>query len=199
MKQKFYTLKIALIIAAAIFTNQVNAQVSGTVFRDMNSNGIQDGTNPAEPGEYGVTVKAYNASNTLLATVSTDAAGYYSFTAGQTPSGTAIRLTFTATAGDYPSKRAAADRSNVQFVTAGAATVNINYAIATKKLLSNNSNPYVATTAATNGNAISSGAGTAGDNNNLYVFPYDLSNDGGSSRRTKYAIHAAMQGQKLSR
>jgi trimeric autotransporter adhesin len=185
MKQKFYTLKIALIIATAIFTNEVNAQISGTVFRDMNSNGIQDGTNPEEPGEFGVIVKAYNASNTLLATVTTNATGDYNFTAAQVPSGTAVRLSFTATAGDYPSKRASANSSNVQFVTAGASTINIDYAIATKKLLSNNSNPYVATTAATNGNALATGAGNAGDNDNLYVFPYDLSSTGGTSRRTK--------------
>ena len=94
-------------------------------------------------------------------------------------------LQFTATPGDYPSKRAAADRSNIQFVTAGATATGIDYAIATKKLLSDNSNPYVATTAATNGNALATGAGNAGDNDNLYVFPYDLSSTGGSSRRTK--------------
>ncbi|MEP6748879.1 MAG: SdrD B-like domain-containing protein [Bacteroidota bacterium] len=185
MKQKLYTFQIALFLTAAIFSNKVNAQISGTVFRDMNSNGIQDGTNPEEPGVYGVIVKAYTASNTLVASATTNANGDYSFSAGQTPSGMAVRLEFTATAGDYPSKRAAADRSNVQFVTAGAAATGIDYAIATKKLLSDNNNPYVATTAATNGNALATGAGNAGDNDNLYVFPYDLSSTGGSSRRTK--------------
>jgi trimeric autotransporter adhesin len=185
MKQKFYTLKFVLLIAAAIFSKAANGQISGTVFLDMNSNGIQDVTNPTEPGEYGVTIKAYNASNTLIATATTDAAGNYSFSAAQVAPGVAVRLQFSATAGDYPSKRASADRSNVQFVTGGPSTVNINYAIATKKLLSDNNNPYVATTAATNGDANATGAGNSGDNNNLYVFPYDLSSDGGATRRSK--------------
>jgi len=185
MKLKLYTYRIALFIVCALSGKAMNAQISGTVFRDMNSNGSHDLTNPAEPGEYGVTVKAYNASNSLVATVTTNAAGLYSFSAAQTPSGTAVRLQFTATAGDYPSKRAAADRSNIQFVTAGASASNIDYAIATKKLLSDNSNPYVATTAATNGNALATGTGNAGDNDNLYVFPYDLSSNGGSTRRAK--------------
>src|SRR5450432_1348740 len=135
MKQKFYTLKIVLLIAAAIFSKAANGQISGTVFLDMNSNGIQDVTDPTEPGEYGVTIKAYNASNALIATATTDAAGNYSFSAAQVAPGVAVRLQFSATAGDYPSKRASADRSNVQFATGGPSTVNIDYAIATKKLL----------------------------------------------------------------
>ena len=184
MKLNFYTLQAAMVIMVSAFSLDSKAQVTGTVFRDMNSNGIQDATNPAEPGEFGVSVKAYNASNTLIAAVTTDASGNYQFTAAQAPAGTALRLMFTATAGDYPSKRAAAGKSNVQFVIAGGSAVNVDYAIATKKLLSDNANPFVATTAATNGNALATGAGNAGDNDNLYVFPYDLSSTGGS-RRTK--------------
>ena len=184
MKLNFYTLQAAMVIMISAFSLDSKAQVTGTVFRDMNSNGIQDATNPAEPGEFGVSVKAYNASNTLIAAVTTDASGNYQFTAAQAPAGTALRLMFTATAGDYPSKRTAAGKSNVQFVIAGGSAVNVDYAIATKKLLSDNANPFVATTAATNGNALATGAGNAGDNDNLYVFPYDLSSTGGS-RRTK--------------
>lgn len=185
MKRKFYTVKIALFAATAIFSKDVSAQISGTVFRDMNSNGIWDLSNPAEPGEYGVTVKAYNATNACVATITTDASGAYNFSPAQAPAGTAVRLEFIGTAGDYPSKRTAADQSNIQFVTAGASAININYAIATKKLLSDNSNPYVATTAASNGNPMATGTGNAGDNDNLFVFPYDLSGTGGSTRRAK--------------
>ena len=184
MKQKFYTNSLLILIAVLSFTT-AEAQISGNVFRDINSNGVHDAVNPAEPGEYGVTVNAYNAVNTLLASVLTNSNGDYSFSAAQIPAGTPVRIEFSETSGDYPSKRVAADRSNIQFVTAGAGAVNIDYAIATKKLLADNNNPYVATTAATNGDAMATGAGNAGDNNNLYVFPYDLSNDGGSTRRSK--------------
>src|SRR4030095_12566368 len=116
--------------------------------------------------------------------------------------GTPVRIEFILSAGDYPAKRIAAARSNIQFVTAGAAAVNIDFALASKKLLSDNSNPYLATTAATNGDPISSGPNSAGDNNNLYVFPYDLSNDGGPSRRVKNSYLGSIFGltwQKESR
>ena len=185
MNWKFYITRNALLIVCAFSFEALDAQISGTVFRDMNSDGVRQLSNPTEPGVFGVIVKAYNSVNSLVATVTTDAAGFYSLSAAQAPAGTAIRLQFTATAGDYPSRRNGADRSNVQFVTAGAAAINADYAIATRKLLSANSNPYVATTAATNGNALATGPGNAGDNPNLYVFPYDLSSTGGSTRRTK--------------
>ncbi len=185
MKLKFYTYRVALVLISVFTCEVMNAQVSGTVFRDMNSNGVQDATNPAEPGQYGVTVKAFNAANSLMATATTDAAGNYNFSAAQIPAGSAVRIQFSATAGDYPSKRSAGDKTNVQFVIAGPTANTTDYAMATKKLLSDNANPYVATTAATNGNALATGAGNAGDNDNLFVFPYDLSNDGGSTRRAK--------------
>jgi hypothetical protein len=185
MKLKFYIFKIALVLLYVVLFKSAEAQVQGTVFRDMNNNGIQDLVNPSEPGEYGVSIKAYNAANILMASTSTNPAGKYNFSAAQIPAGTAVRLEFTETAGDYPSKRIAADRTNIQFVIAGAGALNIDYAIATKKFLSDNSNPYVATTASTNGDPLATGAGNAGDNNNLYIFPYDLSSDGGSTRRAK--------------
>ncbi|MDE3250538.1 MAG: hypothetical protein KGO82_17885, partial [Bacteroidota bacterium] len=68
MKKQFYTSKIAFVIAATLFCQSASAQVTGTVFRDMNSNGVQDNASPNEPGVSGITVKAYNASNSLLAT-----------------------------------------------------------------------------------------------------------------------------------
>ena len=186
--------RVFILIMGMIISLEAGAQVSGTVFRDVNSDGIQEFSNPVEPGEYGVTVKAFDAVNTLLATATTDAVGFYIFSAAQIPSGTPVRLEFILNTGDYPSKRVAADRSNVQFITAGAAAININFAIASKELLSNNSNPYVATTAYSNGDPLSAGPGSAGDNNNLYVFPYDLSSDGGPTRRAKNSFTGAVFG-----
>ena len=184
MKLKFYTIRVVfIIVVCASFGKQATAQVSGTVFRDINSNGIHDISSPQEPGEFGVTVRAYDAVNNLLGIALTDAAGAYNFSAAQVAPGVAARLEFINATRNYPSKRIAANKSNVQFVTGGSS--NIDYAVASKKLLSDNNDPYMATTAATNGNALATGPGNAGDNDNLYVFPYDLSNDGGSSRRTK--------------
>lgn len=161
------------------------SQITGKVFRDFNNDGVQQSTNPTEPGEFGVIVRAYDVTNTLRGTVSTNTNGTYSFSSVQTPAGTAIRIEFSINSGDQPSKRIASNKTNIQFVVAGSSAINIDFAIADKKAFTNNANPYVATTAFTNGNALSSGANTAGDNNGLYVFPYDLSNDGGTTRRAK--------------
>lgn len=198
MKTKFYSTCLVLFVLT-VFTSPVSAQVSGTVFRDINNDGVRQLSNPTEPGEYGVVVKGYNAVNTLIGTATTDANGNYSFSAAQAPAGIAVRIEFTVNSGDQPSKRMAANSSNVQFVVAGATATNKNFAIADKKWFTNDSNPYVATTAYTNGNPNSSGAGTAGDNNNLYVFPYDLSSDGGSTRRAKNQYLGAVFGLSWQR
>ncbi|MBS1607843.1 MAG: T9SS type A sorting domain-containing protein [Bacteroidetes bacterium] len=193
MKTQLNQIQLILSSVLIIISLTAGAQISGTVFRDINNDGIQQSTNPTEPGEYGVTVKAYNSVNALLGTVTTDANGYYSFSAAQAPSGLAVRIEFSIKSGDQPSKRIDANHTNVQFVVAGSA-INTNFAVADRKWFSDNSNPYVATTAYTNGNALSSGSGTAGDNDNLYVFPYDLSNDGGNTRRAKNKYLGAIFG-----
>ncbi|MES1217426.1 MAG: SdrD B-like domain-containing protein, partial [Bacteroidota bacterium] len=192
---------ILLILPAVLILSASSsfAQVSGNVFRDINNDGVRQSSNPTEPGEYGVVVKAYDASNTLIGTVKTDASGNYSFSAAQAPSGLAVRIEFTVKSGDQPSKRISSNNTNVQFAVAGASAINKDFAIADKKWFSDNSNPYVATTAYTNGNANSSGAGSAGDNNNLYVFPYDLSSDGGSTRRAKNQYLGAVFGLSWQR
>jgi trimeric autotransporter adhesin len=194
MKTRLNQIQLILFSVLIIVSLTAGAQVSGTVFRDINNDGVRQSTNPTEPGEYGVTVKAYNSVNTLLGTATTDANGNYSFSAAQASSGLAVRIEFTIKSGDQPSKRIDANHSNVQFIVAGSSAVNVNFAVADKKWFSDNSNPYVATTAYTNGNALSSGSGSAGDNDNLYVFPYDLSGDGGSTRRAKNKYMGAVFG-----
>jgi trimeric autotransporter adhesin len=180
-----------------------NSQITGNVFRDINNDGVRQSINPIEPGEYGIVVKAYNAANLMLASVTTNVSGNFSIGAVQAPSGTAVRLEFILPAGDFPSKRINANRSNIQFVTAGAAAVNIDFAIASKKLLSDNNNPYVATTAYVNGDATAtSGTNASGQYDNLHVFPYNLSSNGGTSRRAKNQYTGSVFGlawQKESR
>jgi len=194
MKTQVNLIPLILIIVLITFSSKVDAQISGLVFRDINNDGVQQSSNPTEPGEYGIVVNAYNATNVLIGTATTNASGYYSFSGAQAPSGLAVRIEFIVKAGDQPSKRIDAKHSNVQFVVAGSSATNVNFAVADKKWFSDNSNPYVATTAYTNGNANSSGSGTAGDNDNLYVFPYDLSSDGGSTRRVKNQYLGAIFG-----
>lgn len=157
------------------------AQISGTVFKDFNFNGTQQTSGfPIEPGVYAVQVKAFNAAGAQLGTTKlTDNTGAFSFSIGEIPATTAVRIEFSSPSGAFDSKVGAANRSNVQFIVAPSITAN--YAITSRLWYSSTANPYMVTSAGTNGDP--NGGGTAGTNNNLYIFPYDMSNDGGTSRR----------------
>lgn len=199
MKTNCTLIRLITIVLCTLVCNFAAGQISGRVFRDINADGVRQTTNPDEPWEFGVVVRAYNSTNVLLGTATTNANGQYSFSAAQTPSGIPVRLEFIVANGDQPSKRVAANRSNIQFVVAGAAAINIDFAVANNKTFSNNANPYVATNAYTNGNAISSGTHSSGDANNLIVFPYDLSNDGGATRRVQNKHLGAIFGMAWQR
>ncbi len=104
-----------------------NAQVSGTVFRDFNGNGVKNNSATFnEPFVAGVTVKAFNSANVQLgATKTTDAVGAYSFTVVEIPAATAVRIEFSGLASaDFTSANGAGNGTNVQFVTAPNASTN---------------------------------------------------------------------------
>jgi hypothetical protein len=137
--KKFSTLLMAIILVA-ISTNTF-AQVSGNVFRDYNGDGVKTVAVPTDPGIEGITVKAFSAMEALLGTVVTDANGNYSFTAGQVPSGTAVRIEFTAPATStnlFPSTKGLAHGSNVQFVTAPSTTLSTGFNAPKDYVASNN-------------------------------------------------------------
>jgi hypothetical protein len=113
------------------FVQFANAQVSGTVFRDFNANGLKENT-PSynEPGISGITITAYNSAGTVLGTTVSAANGSYTFTSITIPNGTKVRLEFTGwQSADYPAPYGVGNRSNVQFVTAPSVVENfgINY------------------------------------------------------------------------
>lgn len=125
MKNPFCLL--LLTVLAALISQKAGAQVSGTVFRDYNGNGVKNNTATFnEPFVAGITVKAFNAANVQLgATKTTDAVGAYSFTAVEIPSGTAVRIEFSGLASaDFASANGAGNGTNVQFVTAPNAATN---------------------------------------------------------------------------
>ncbi len=100
-----------------------NAQISGTIFRDLNGNGSKEGT---EPGFAGIVVNTYNSSNALVASVTSPATGVYSVAcdAGQN------RVEFIippALSSYFPSRGGAVFGSNVQFVACN--TSNINFGL----------------------------------------------------------------------
>jgi trimeric autotransporter adhesin len=184
MNKKFYPTQILFLVALILIPLVGFSQIEGTVFRDVNNDGVRQLVNPTEPGQFGMRVDAYNAANILLASVVTNPAGNYIISATQVFSGTPVRLEFILGPGDFPSKRINDNSANTQFIIAGPAAVNINFAVASKTLMASNSNPYVATTAYTNGDANGiGGLNNAGQYDNLFVFPYDLSSDGGNTRR----------------
>ena len=126
--KKFLSLLLILLFVSV--TIQVQAQITGTVFRDFNADGTQTASNPIEPGLTGYTVTAYNTAGTSLAALTiTATTGTYSFTSAQIAGGTAVRLEFTLPSGAYATNGSTSN-TTVQFVTAGAgvtANLGVNF------------------------------------------------------------------------
>lgn len=85
----------SLLCLALLSIGTSYAQVSGTVFRDYDGNGLKQN---AEGGVSGVAVKAVLPNGTFVSTT-TGPTGTYAFTAGQIPATTKVRLEFSS----YPS------------------------------------------------------------------------------------------------
>ncbi|TAG29563.1 MAG: hypothetical protein EAZ35_10445 [Sphingobacteriia bacterium] len=129
-KQSHLIVLFLLIAQSFVGLNGI-AQISGTVYRDFNGNGAKNnGAAYNEPGAAGVTVKAYNAAGTVLGTTVSAANGSYSFTVGQVPVATKVRLEFSGwQSADFPAPTGLNNKSSVQFATAPNATADfgINY------------------------------------------------------------------------
>lgn len=113
--------RATLLLAALfpMFSSGLGAQITGTVFLDINSNGTQQTSGSViEPGIQGITVTAYNAANTAVATGSSGATGGYAISV---PAGS-YRLEFTWT--DPYLKPGVAGGTTVQFVTAPVSNIN---------------------------------------------------------------------------
>jgi SdrD B-like domain/Secretion system C-terminal sorting domain len=151
MKQ---TSAFLLVLICVALSTVSQAQITGTVFRDYNANGTRETSTPNEPLASGVIVNAYNAADVLVASFTTTAASAPNYTipatgpvyngtpgsnTGFTASGTAVRLEFIIPAAfgngsnAINNATAAGSRTSVQFITAGAGAVNINYGISNNK------------------------------------------------------------------
>ncbi|RYF78014.1 MAG: hypothetical protein EOO39_02545, partial [Cytophagaceae bacterium] len=110
----------------------VQAQVSGKVFRDFNSDGVLDNTQTRlEFGVSGVTVTATLAGGGVV-TTTTSTSGTYAFTPAQVPAGTQVRLEFSGLpTGDYSTAMGSNNASAVQFVTGGTSTTAASFALNT--------------------------------------------------------------------
>jgi hypothetical protein len=154
---------------AAVACNASSGQFGGIVFQDYNQNGSRES---GEIGLAGVTVTAYNSSNTSVATATTNADGWYVLTGLTT--GTQYRLEFTNLPAGVESGAAGTNAaSNTQFITASATCAAnmgvynpVDYCQADPKLLTAR---YV------NGNTSATGADLAGTFGALMSFNYSAS------------------------
>ena len=111
------------------FVSIVNAQITGTVFRDFNANGVKDNSATYnEIGVGGVTVKCVGTTGTGTTTTSSAAATLGQYTLSGCTGTTRVEFTWTQT-GDYSGASGTGNNTSVQFVTSTATNVNfgINY------------------------------------------------------------------------
>jgi hypothetical protein len=112
--------RVFAVFCLIIISQTVDAQVSGTVFRDFNSNGIIDTTSSTykEVGQIGIVVKAFNSSGLEVGTSITDINGKYTITGVSGP----LRIEFS----NLPNLdfSAFSGGTSVQFVNGGASNIN---------------------------------------------------------------------------
>lgn len=125
MKKHFFS-RICLLLLLAVTGIITNAQVSGIVYKDYNASGTRDNTvgTLVEPLVQGITVKAYNSADILLATTTTDVLGAYSFTGLTLP----VRIEFSGLPASYlpgcATDPTAIAGSSVQFISAATTTAD---------------------------------------------------------------------------
>ncbi|MCA6438863.1 MAG: SdrD B-like domain-containing protein [Sediminibacterium sp.] len=152
--------------------------LTGTVYRDFNGSGAKENTSAYnEPGVSGVTVKAYSAAGTLLATTTTDANGAYSFSAPTVANNVKVRLEFTGwQSSDYPAPTGLNSKSSVQFATANTTTPAVaDFGINYPGHYIDNLNARVVVPTYVNGDnqTITGNWYDASDGDGAYAFNYD--------------------------
>lgn len=166
-KRNFIQTVVLLLTVVAISVMMPNmayaaGDVSGTVFRDYNANGVQDA---GEPGVAGVTVTAYDSSGTSVGSTTTASDGTYTLTS--LPDDVRIEVT------DLPSylepgPQGSDSETTVSFANSPATGVDIGV---------NNpvdycqENPEVCTNLYVNGDPL--GGGTTAGSDFLVTFQYD--------------------------
>ncbi len=174
--RKFTTKLLA--IFCFVFVNNLNAQISGIVFLDVNGNGLRTTSNPIEPGVAGVIVNVYDTANILRGTATSIATGVYTIT----PTGTApYRVEFVVpnTFVDLKESPGGANySSSIQFVATNT-QANVNFALVNEDYYSSTQDPRIAVPQHLPGNPL--GGGTAGTLGSLKSMLYNSSGNSLSS------------------
>lgn len=149
------------------------ADITGTVFRDLNANGVREtGATYLEPGVGDITVSCVDSTgNTGSATTSNAPAtlGQYSLTGCSGPS----RVEFSGfLPGDYAGAVGGGNHTSVQFISAPAA--NVDFAVT---LLGDYYGPGSATLPAIATSIMTNGDQSSGVEKSLVSIPYDASAD----------------------
>jgi protocatechuate 3,4-dioxygenase beta subunit len=155
-----------------------NAQISGRVFRDYNSNGVRDSSATIfEPYASGITIKAYDDANLLVDTQTSAIDGSYSFTGLTLP----LRIEFSGLPlNTFPS---IGSNTSVQFYTSVSTTANFGF---NKPKDYSEPNPTLITPKYINGATDSSGFDDV-----LYTWPYNntgISTTGVTVRASKMQL-----------
>lgn len=123
------------------FSGIVHSQITGTVFQDVNGNGVFD-TNPIENGIGGVVINVYNTADVLAGTSTSAAAGTFSVV----PSGTGpYRVEFVIPAAlrhFRPSSSGSVYGTSVRFVSTGTQS-GVNFALYEAANYTANQNPSI--------------------------------------------------------
>jgi hypothetical protein len=154
-------------LATFILSQSINAQVSGTVFRDFNSNGTKDNSATFnEPFLAGITVKAYDSSGSEVGSTLSNTVGFYEFIGLTLP----LRIEFSGyQAEDYTAPAGGSNNTSVQFYTAPSSTADfgVNY----PDDYMGSTNPTVAAAVFRNGDPLA--GGTSGSEYSLVSFLYN--------------------------
>lgn len=158
-----------VVTALLLFTaSAVSAQISGTVYRDFDSNGIRDVTVNFELGVPGVVVTAYGATNTVIASTTTTGNGTYTLATGSQ----AVRVEFTGLkTSDFASFRGTNNGTAVQFVTGPNA--NVNFGVNYPRNYCGVANPALIVPCYVNGDPVSATGTAAGLRDVLVALPYN--------------------------
>ncbi|MFN4145373.1 MAG: SdrD B-like domain-containing protein [Runella sp.] len=118
---------LPLLVVCQFYVVAAQAQVSGSVFYDYDSNGKQTNSNPTELGVEGVKVSVFVGSNaTPAATTTTDSTGAYSFNSSQVPAGSKVRVEFSDFPETFsPTLKGINSNTSVQFTTTPATNINL--------------------------------------------------------------------------
>ncbi len=192
---------VFLFLLSCVFSTPSIAQVTGTVFRDFNGDGVRQTNEPLVPG---VTVNVYDASNALCATAVTAGASAPNYSAAGCGTGP-VRVEFllpsagacAAQGIDYEALSAQTYGSSVQFVNGNSSNVNfaLHYSGNYHPLAIGSTQMYVP--CYVNGNPL--GGGSSGTGDWFVGFPYTSSGTTPPPRKVNGTQLGATWGTAYSR